>query len=149
MSDNNNFFAEGIPRGIAKLARIAGVLMIVIAAAIYIRFVSASNSSAFDKIPAVITAITIPGADTTLREATYEYKVGQEVRSDKVTYPAAEGKKYAVGSKFILLRDSETGEIIFADSGDAIASFSLKLGFFGVLIIIAAIVILRSNPASE
>lgn len=131
--------------GIARLAKIAGTLMIVIAAALYIRFVAASSSSQFDKIPAVITAITIPVADTTIRKATYEYKVGLEMRRETMTYPAAEGKQFVVGSTIVLLRDSETGEIIFADSGAAIAAFSLKLGVAGIVLLIAATVFLRRN----
>lgn len=149
MSDNNGLFAEGMLRGIAKLARIVGVVMLVIAVVIYVRFVAASNSSAYDKIPAVITAITIPGADTTIRKATYEYRVGQQVMSETMIYPSAESKKYVVGNKFMLLRDNETGEIIFADGGDAIGAVSLKLGFYGLLILIAAIVFLRSNSATK
>jgi hypothetical protein len=149
MSNNNNLFAEGMPRGIAKVAWLAGVVMVLIAAAIYIRFVSANHSSMFDKVPAVITAITIPGADSTLRKAVYEYQVGQEVRRESMTYPAAESKKYVVGGKFMLLRDRETGEVIFADSGDAVGTFSLKLGFVGLVILIAAIVFLRRNPVAK
>lgn len=49
----------------------------------------------------------------------------------------------------MLLRDLETGEIIFADSGDAVGAFSLKLGFIGMVILIAAIVFLRRNPAPK
>lgn len=149
MSDNNNLFAEGMPRGMAKLARVAGVLMMVIAATLYIRFQSASSSSEYDKIPAVITAITILETDTTIRKAAYEYQVGQELRRETMTYPAIEGKRYTVGSKFMLFRDRETGEIIFADSGDAIAAFSLKLGFMGIVLLIAAIIFLRRNSTSH
>jgi hypothetical protein len=147
MSTSNNLFAEGMPRGIGKMAWLAGVVMILVAVALYVRFVAANNSSMYEKVPAVIKTITTLPTDSTIRKMVYEYRAGPEVRTESTTYPAAEGKKFVVGGTIILLRDIETGEITYADSGPAIIDFSIKLGLFGLVVLIAAIVFLRRNPA--
>jgi len=149
MSDYKSLFAEGVPRGLAKVAWIAGLVMVIFAVAIYIRVVSANNSSLFDKVPAVITTITPHKLDPSLQQAAYEYTLGNEVIKKSIAFPLTESKNFKVGGKIMLLRDLETGEIIFADSGDAVGAFSLKLGFIGMVILIAAIVFLRRNPAPK
>lgn len=66
MSDINNFPVADWLHRIARLARIVGVVMIVIAVTIYVQYLSAGSSSMYDKIPAVITAVTILATDTTI-----------------------------------------------------------------------------------
>jgi len=120
---------------------------VLIAATTYLKFVSASNT--FEKVPAIITEVTSKEQGAPVGKIVYEYKRGQEVVSISETYPEAEIKSFAVGDTLNFLRDSETGEMMRADNGQVIAAFSFKFGLAGVVIMIAAMIFLRMNPAPK
>ncbi len=144
MSDFKSLFAEGTERGIAKIAWMVGLILILIGGTLAIQPVVANKT--YIKKNALITEWSLSETDTTFQTMTYEYRMGNEVVKNSETWPVVKDKHFAVGDTLRLLLEPETYEIMYEANAGFQQYIGLKFGVVGILLLIAAQMFLNRNP---
>lgn len=146
MHNSKSFLAgnSNTMRTVAQLGAFGGFLLLLVAIALVVNFWNARNT--YTKITATVTNMAVSPDDNTVWMLTYAYSVGTQQVMDNTYCPEEMAKDLKVGSTFLLLRDPDTGEIAFAHNEKYIQALSLKLGIAGLVVMIAATVLLRLYP---
>jgi hypothetical protein len=120
---------------LGKVMGTLGIILIAVAAAIYLQFVGAQYN--YIRTPAVITQVTNLLPDTTLQAVEFEYNLAGNVFQKSETSRGFRELKYARGDTLHLLVDPENYEnFLYAEAGLFYKDFALNWSTAGLLALV-------------